>query len=108
MDDEKFITTSHDVFPRGGWSIRMGGVIGKCKPKFDPNTLKPFDKVLVRCDRNSEWECDFFSRIKKEDIDLKCVCIGGCFERCIPYNDDTKYLASTASEAPEFYRYWDK
>ena len=27
---------------------------------------------------------------------------------CIPYNDDTKYLAGTTGEAPEFYRYWDK
>ena len=85
----------------------MTGTVGKRKPKFDPNTLKSFDKVLVR-DSNSEWECDFFSRIKKEGTDLKCVCIGGCFERCIPYNDDTKCLAGTAGEATEFYRYWDR
>lgn len=25
----------------------------------------------------------------------------------IPYNDDTKYLAGTNKEAPEFYRYWE-
>lgn len=30
------------------------------KEKFDPKTLQPFDKVLVRCNESSKWGCHFF------------------------------------------------
>ena len=73
------------------------------KEKFDPKTLKPFDRVLVR-DRDIEhWICSLFSHI----INDKYLCIGSCFIYCIPYNDDTKHLVGTKEEAPEYYRYWE-
>ena len=31
------------------------------KPRFDPKTLQPFDKVLVRNTVYEEWSCGFFS-----------------------------------------------
>ena len=75
------------------------------KPKFDPKTLKPFDKVLVReCDGDI-WRCSIFSHIWKDN--LPYVCNGICYKCCIPYNDDTKHLAGTTKEAPEYYRYWE-
>ena len=74
------------------------------KPKFDPKTLKPFDKVLVFF--NGIWDCDLYSYIKTGSADF-CVCVSGSFEYCIPYNDDTKHLVATDKEAPEFYRYWE-
>ena len=76
------------------------------KDKFDPKTLKPFDRVLVRDYCNMEWSCGIFSNIKQEGS-LPYVCIGSEWERCIPYNDDTKYLVGTTDEAPEYYRYWE-
>ena len=77
------------------------------KSKFDPKTLKPFDKVLVR-DRELEcWTCGIFSYIYKECLPFKYLCIGSCYTFCIPYNDDTKHLLATKDEAPEFYRYWE-
>ena len=79
------------------------------KPKFDPKTLKAFDKVLVRFDCGV-WSATLFSHLidskfanKKYDI----ICCGTVFGYCIPYNDDTKHLVGTKDEAPEFYRYWE-
>ena len=78
------------------------------KPKFDPKTLNPFDKVLVRDEENEYWECTFFSRIRGEERSIyKYVTSNDTYKCCIPYNDDTKHLAGTADEAPEYYRYWD-
>lgn len=73
------------------------------KDKFDPKTLKPFDKVIGI---NSKWECDLFSHIV-ESTDYPCRCIGNYYKLCIPYNDDTKHLVGTKEEAPEYYRYWE-
>lgn len=78
------------------------------KPKFDPKTLNPFEKVLVRDSDNDSWCCDLFSHIKEENIDYKYVASSFfCYRCCIPYNDDTKHLVGTSDEAPEYYRYWE-
>lgn len=75
------------------------------KEKFDPKTLKPFDKVLISI--NGEWQCDLFSHMLNGDIFNK-RCIGmGDMNIVIPYNNDTKYLVGTYDKAPEFYRYWE-
>ena len=75
------------------------------KEKFDPKTLKPFDKVLVReCDGDI-WRCSIFSHIWKDDLPYVCNGIG--YKCCIPYNDDTKHLVGTTEEVPEYYRYWE-
>ena len=77
------------------------------KPKFDPKTLQPFDKVLER-DSNSEcWGVQFFSYITKDDKYHPYVGIAYNYKYCIPYNDDTKHLVGTTEEAPEYYRYWE-
>ena len=73
------------------------------KEKFDPKTLKPFDKVLVRDNINNPWACDHFSYINHANI---CITTARC-KYCIPYNDDTKHLVGTTEEAPEYYRYWE-
>lgn len=57
------------------------------KKKFDPETLKPFDMVLVRDVIIDYWTCGFFSHIVTFD--------------------DTKHLAGTKNDAPEFYKYWE-
>ena len=76
------------------------------KSKFDPNTLKPFDKVLVR-DKNFEnWNCGVFSH-KDVSSAYPYRCIGTLCICCIPYNEETKHLLGTKEEAPEFYRYWE-
>ena len=77
------------------------------KPKFDPNTLQPFDKVLVKYLKDDYWSCDLFSNITKDGKIYPYLCVSGVYKYCIPYNDDTKHLVATNKEAPEFYRYWE-
>ena len=77
------------------------------KPKFDPITLKTFDKVLARDINSDKWKIQLFSHIIERDVDYPYVCITNPYRYCIPYNDDTKHLVGTFKEAPEFYRYWE-
>ena len=77
------------------------------QPKFDPKTLQPFDRVLVRDnnDNSESWRCDLFSHISTGCF--RFICAGNGYHYCIPYNDDTKHLVGTTDEAPEYYRYWE-
>lgn len=77
------------------------------KDKFDPKTLKPFDKVLVYdiYDICEGWACAFFSHIRESEYPYSTS--SGSFKVCIPYNDDTKHLLGTNEEAPEYYKYWE-
>ena len=77
------------------------------KEKFDPKTLKPFDKVLVRDSFSQNWTCGFFSHIVVFDNMYRYNIAEVLYKMCIPYNDDTKHLAGTTDEAPEYYRYWE-
>ena len=75
------------------------------KEKFDPKTLKPFDRVI--CKGGIEiWRCNFFSSYNEEARSCPNVCVSGSYARCIPYNEETKHLVGTTDEAPEYYRYW--
>ena len=73
------------------------------KERFDPKTLKPFDKVLVR-DANNTWEIDLFGYI---DNNGWAICLAHGYSQFVPLNDDTKELYNTRDEAPEYYRYWE-
>lgn len=85
--------------------------------RFDPKTLQPFDKVLVRDSNETElvgdsdetrWRCAFYSHERgNENSSFKYATTDSPYEYCIPYNDDTKHLAGTTDEAPEYYRYWE-
>ena len=76
------------------------------KEKFDPKTLKAFDRVLVKDEYSEIWSCDLFSHLDNEES-YKYFTISTCWNYCIPYNDDTKHLVGTKEEAPEFYKYWE-
>ena len=75
------------------------------QPKFDPKTLKPFDKVLVKV--NSHWRIELFSNVYEYMGDIYYACSMSSYKECIPYNDETKHLLCTSDEAPEYYRYWE-
>ena len=80
------------------------------KEKFDPKTLKPFDRVLIRIDGGDVycWFADFVSAptIEKYDL-LPSVMSNKDANMIIPYNEETKSLVGTYEDAPEFYRYWE-
>lgn len=59
------------------------------KPKW---TLKPFDKVLVRDSKSSEWRANLFS-YKKVNEPYYCVYAG--WNYCIPYEGNEHLLGTT-------------
>ena len=75
--------------------------------KFDPSTLQPFDKVLVRDIYKECWACTLFSHIDN-DVSFPVYCSSDCFATCIPYNEETKHLVGTTDDCPEFYKWWEK
>ena len=74
------------------------------KERFDPNTLKPFDKIIARVD-GGIWFCELLSFIGENRNIIKGL--GSYYNHCIPYNDETKHLVGTTEEASEYYRYWE-
>lgn len=71
--------------------------------KFDPKTLQPLDKVLVRDINTDEWHIDLFSHISNFS---EFVCVGGCWAMAIPYNDDTKHLLGKTCDCDNYYKWW--
>lgn len=72
--------------------------------KFDPKTLHPFDKVLVRVDKNDCWMAAHFSHV--DDYTHKAVCDTFYYTQCVPYNEETKHLVSKTDDCPEYYKWW--
>lgn len=77
------------------------------KERFDPKTLKPFDKVVVSNIQNNTWHIEYFSHIEERCKPYPFYCLADNFAYCIPYNDETKHLVGTTDEAPDFYKYWE-
>ena len=75
------------------------------KPKFNPEDLKPFDKVLVRDNVGNIWRCNLFSNLNKV-VGYDYQCVANCWNFCIPYNEETKHLVGTTEDAPEYYQIW--
>ena len=78
------------------------------KERFDPKTLQPFDKVLVKGCVGNTWKCGLFSHVKDDATLYKYSCAGDAYAVCIPYNEDTKHLVGTTEEAAKYYSYWEE
>lgn len=76
--------------------------------KFDPKTLQPFDKVLVRDSMDERWRAMFFSHIEDYSLTHRAVCGEVSWEQCIPYNEETIYLVGAKEDCPEYYKWWEK
>jgi hypothetical protein len=73
--------------------------------RFDPNTLKPYDKVLARDNRNFMWDATFFSHIDEGSrYPLRTVSSG--YKQLIPFKGN-EHLAGKCGEPDEYYRYWE-
>ena len=82
----------------------------KDKPtKFDPTTLKPFDRVLARVDGDDTccWFADFVSIPATAHNKIPCIMSTKDCNVVVPYNEETEHLVGTTKEAPERYRYWE-
>ena len=76
------------------------------KERFNPKSLKPFDKILAINGHSGNWNCDIFSNINDNEP-YKYNTISNYWKCCIPYNNNTKHLVDTNKEASEYYRYWE-
>lgn len=74
-----------------------------CNDTFTIENFKPFDKVLVRFDTETDWHPDFFVRLTGVLYD----CIGSTYNSmCVPYNDETKHLLFTKTDYEGKYKTW--
>lgn len=78
----------------------------KIESKFDINTLKPFDKVLVRDGDNERWRCSIFSYIYKLSSNRDVYVCACHWNQCVPYNEDTRHLVGTKETPPKKYINW--
>ena len=75
--------------------------------KFDITTLKPFDKVLVRCNSLEKWHVQFFEKYNTESstkYPFVCLC-NSKYCQCIPY-EGNEHLLETTDDCNEFYKNW--
>jgi hypothetical protein len=84
------------------WNAEKKTLEKLVEPKFDPATLKPFDRVLVRNVLTDKWRIGFFEKIDTEEPKYDTVC--SSFRHCIPYLHDTKHLLGKAEMEPEYYQ----
>lgn len=71
--------------------------------KFDINTLKPFDKILVRCNSYESWRIDFFDCYDKK---VFYATGGRAYAYCIPYKGNA-YLRGKREDCSEYYKTWE-
>lgn len=106
IDDEYYYEISRNIANRlfiknqDGWNLVPN--------KFDINTLKPFDKVLVRLTNNCVWMPKLFSHY---DTDSKIkyypfvITDNIGYPQCIPY-EKNEYLSNTTEDCDEYYKTW--
>ena len=55
--------------------------------------IKPFDKVLVRNDKEDQWSANIFSYQVRDNM---YYCLGECYWKfCIPYEGNERLLGTT-------------
>ena len=69
--------------------------------KFDINTLRAFDKVLMRSSNAREWIATFYSHYNNN----KFYGCGMCCNQCIPY-EENKHLLGTTEDCKDFFKIW--
>ena len=109
-DDGRFFSTSEECLIFPSWDNRDWSTWANPKPKverFDPKTLKPFDKVLVRDCDSQTWRPALFSRFDPLSNFPVILIMAEASERAVPYNEETARLVNTMDEAPEYYRWWE-
>lgn len=93
-----------DAIKRNGYTWNSDTLTLEEIRKFDIDTLKPFDKVLVRNRDGDFWNINLFSHYNK--MYKVYTTVRGAWEQCIPYNEETKHLVGTTNDCPEYYKTW--
>jgi hypothetical protein len=74
-------------------------------PKFDPKTLEPFQRVLVRSGNSFEWTLDLFSNYIPDSL-YPFRTLHSSYKQCIPYNKKTKHLHLSTKNPSKYYITW--
>lgn len=70
------------------------GRVHKTNEFYKPQIFRPYDRVLVRNDKEDSWIADLFSNYRPIDIsDYVYCCIGGNYKQCIPFKEE--YVGTT-------------
>lgn len=87
--------------------------ISKClepyKGKFNPYSLKPFDKVLVRQRCIDVWCATYFSHYVNREGPNTYPYVAThlkSYAQCVPY-EGNEHLLATSDECDEYYKTWD-
>jgi hypothetical protein len=72
------------------------------KKRFDPQSFEPFQKVLVRPSRASNWRCAFFSHMTNGEA----ICSCDAWHYCIPY-ENNEHLAGKSDDCDDFFKWWE-
>lgn len=77
--------------------------------KFDINTLKTFDQVLVRLTNNCVWMPKFFSHLDNKNVKYYpfVTTDNMGYPQCVPYKGN-EHLCRTINDCDEFYRVWEE
>jgi hypothetical protein len=67
--------------------------------KFNINTFRPFDKVLMRSSNAREWVATFYSHYSNN----KFYGCGMCCDQCIPY-EGNEHLLGTTDDCDEYFK----
>lgn len=74
--------------------------------KFDINTLKRFDKVLIRDNNSARWDITFYELYDNENKSYPYRTLGGMiYKYCIPY-EGNEHLCGKRDDCKDFYKTW--
>ena len=75
--------------------------------KFDINTLKPFDRVLVRDSNEALWVIELWMAYAPQYKKWKYQCLGSTYDQCIPY-EGNEHLMAKADMPDDYYIIWEE
>lgn len=106
IDDEYYYEINRDIAHR--LCIKNQDEWELVPNKFDINTLKPYDKVLVRLTNNCIWVPKLFSHYDPKVKYYPFVTLDNMgYPQCIPY-EKNRYLCRTTDDCNKFYKVWEK
>jgi hypothetical protein len=85
-----------DIANQNNWELSID--------KFDINTLKPFDQVLVRDENEEYWSIQLFEKYNK-NLPYPFQCMRSSYRQCIPYKGN-ELLHNTKDDCRYYYKTW--
>jgi hypothetical protein len=73
--------------------------------KFNINTLKPFDKVLVRDTNKNSWHINFYESYNEIGTYPYITLGGNIYRYCIPYKGN-EHLVGLVKDCDDYYKNW--